>query len=617
MITPTIIPSQRTIELLAPAKDKAAAIAAITCGADAVYIGATNFSARQAAGNSLADIKEIITYAHQFNCRVYAALNTILNDDELVDAGRLIWQLSSIGIDGIIIQDMGLLELDWPDVPVIASTQMHNDTPEKVKFLQDIGFTRVILARELSLDQIKAIRQAAPEIELECFIHGALCVSMSGRCYMSYALGGRSGNKGCCAQPCRKLYTLSDEEGKVIIKDKYLLSIKDLNLSDYLAQLVDAGISSFKIEGRLKAASYVANVVGYYNNKLEQIVNKQSLIRASSGKAKLEFEPDPSKTFSRGFTNYNITGQQINVGSVDTPKATGEYIGKIRSVSDSAFIVDGKVELHNGDGICFLDDRRILQGTQINRVDGNKITPLTTEYMKVGTEIYRNADHDFNKVLEKLPAIRRIDLKLMLDDTEGGLQLTGVDENSISACVELHYDLEEAKKQDAREKTAEQLAKFGNTIFNCIGVEINTQKTWFLPVSVVNQLRRDLCDKMMAARQSYYLDNRKKNKLRLDNKVSYPIIDLDFSANVFNKHAKDFYHKHGVNTIEPAAESGLDMDNRQVMQTRYCLRHELGICPGKNTDKKASDLYLTDREGNCFQLEFTCNNCGMKIYYKN
>ncbi|MBN2843991.1 MAG: U32 family peptidase [Sedimentisphaerales bacterium] len=616
MNIPTKTPSRRTIELLAPAKDKAAAIAAITCGADAIYVGAANFSARQAAGNSMADIKEIIIFAHQFNCRVYAALNTILNDNELIDAGRLIWQLSDIGIDGIIIQDMGLLGLDWPDVPVIASTQMHNDTPEKVKFLQDIGFTRVILARELSLDQIKAIRQAAPEIELECFVHGALCVSMSGRCYISYALGGRSGNRGCCAQPCRKLYTLSDEQGKVLVKDKYLLSIKDLNLSDYLGQLIDAGINSFKIEGRLKAASYVANIVGFYNNKLEQILDNESLTRASSGKVKLEFEPDPAKTFSRGFTTYNITGQQKNVGSIDTPKATGEYIGKIRSVSDSAFIIDSKVELHNGDGICFLDDRRILQGTQINRVDGNKIIPLSTEYMEIGTEIYRNADHDFNKILEKLPAIRKINLKLSMSDIAGGLLLKGLDEDGISACVELLCDLEEAKKQDAREKTAEQLAKFGNTIFNCIGVEINTSKTWFLPVSVVNQLRRDLCDKLMAARHNYYLQNRKQNKLSLDTKINYPIENLDFSANVYNEKAQDFYHKHGVNTIEPAAESGLNMDNRQVMQTRYCIRHELGSCPGKNTNINAPDLYLTDREGNCFQIKFTCNDCGMKIFYK-
>ncbi len=608
--------NKKTIELLAPARNAETAIAAVTCGADAVYIGASQFSARKAAGNDIAEIKAAVEFAHQYYARVYAVINTIIYDNEIDSVQNLIYDLADINVDGLIVQDMGLLELKLPDIPIISSTQMHNSTPERVKFLQDIGISRAILARELSLDEIKAIHQAAPNIELECFVHGALCVSMSGQCYMSYAVGGRSGNRGECAQPCRQVYTLEDTDGNTICRDKYLLSLKDLNLSEYLAELLDAGVSSFKIEGRLKTAGYVANVVGYYRQLLDSLLSQRSLASSSSGKVSLNFQPNPAKTFSRGFTDYGITGRQKHMASLDTPKAIGEHIGTVSGIGAVNFQLDSNTSLHNGDGICFLDNRGILQGTYVNNVEpDNIITPKSMDYIEVGTEVYRNFDHIFNKELEKLPAQRKIDISLTLSDTEGGVSLAAVDEDGCHVSVDLFNELEPAKnQQSASENIAKQLTRFGNTIFTCNNFKMETSQVWFFPVSTLNQLRRELVEKLMAKRLS--ARPIQHNEYDQSSTIPYPQSTLSYMGNILNEKAAAFYRKHGIINFEPAAESGLNMTGKQVMETRYCIRKELNLCPGPNAEINADDLILTDRNGNTFTAKFTCSKCGMKIYFQ-
>ncbi|NLH18093.1 MAG: U32 family peptidase, partial [Phycisphaerae bacterium] len=461
------------IELLAPAKDPAVAAAAIRCGADAVYLGAPKFGARQAAGNSLDDIRRVIELAHPYQTRVYAALNTLLFDRELPDAERMIRELYAAGIDGLIIQDMGLLELDLPPLPLIASTQVDNATPEKVRFLESVGFSRVILARELSLEQIREIRRAT-SIELECFIHGALCVCASGKCSLSYALGGRSGNRGDCAQPCRRSYSLQDSDGKTLAENRFLLSIRDLNLSDHLEELIDAGVTSFKIEGRLKDTAYVANIVGFYRQKLDAILPARGLRKSSSGRVQLNFSPDPTKTFNRGFTDYGPVGGSHAFGAIDSPKSIGEYLGKVIGVEKGAFALDAAVELHNGDGLCFFDENRNLAGTVVNGVEGRSIRPRQIAGIRPNMAIYRNYDHAFTQQLEADPARRTIPVTLRLSDTAEGLALTIRDEEGNEATVEHKIKKSPAQKPDsARERLAEQLQKLGNTIFESVGCSID------------------------------------------------------------------------------------------------------------------------------------------------
>ena len=604
----------KKIELLAPAKNVETAIAAIRCGADAVYIGTPSFGARKAASNTIEEIESVIKFAHQYYVRVYAALNTILADQELYEAQKIIEKLDNACIDGLIIQDMGLLEIDLPDIPIIASTQMNNSTPEKIQFLEAIGINRAILARELSLEQITEIRSAAKEIELECFVHGALCVSMSGQCYMSYAAGGRSGNRGECAQPCRKLYTLKDNQGNVIVKNRYLLSLKDLNLSEYLGKLLDAGVSSFKIEGRLKSPAYVANIVGFYRQRLDKLLAERGLETSSSGKVELGFEPNPARTFSRGFTDYGINGSQDNLASIDTPKATGEYIGKVSSIGAESFEIDSNVPLNSGDGICFLDSRKILQGTTINKVEERIVQPQSMEYITIGCIIYRNFDHKFNKQLANLPADRKISIKMRLYDDIGGIAVDAIDQDGNHVTVEMMGDFEIAKNSDkAQETIIRQLAKLGNTIFKCNDIKIETNEIYFFPISQINNLRREIANTLLAQR----LVTRPKihSKLNKESTVKYPEIKLSYMGNIFNLEAENFYRRHGVEVFEPAAESGLAMNGRKVMTTKYCLRYELGLCPTQGKTDSADDLILESKEGDRYTIKFECSKCGMEIFY--
>ncbi len=598
------------IELLAPAKDGPTARAAILCGADAVYLGADRFGAREAAGNAMSVIREVTDFAHQYYARVYVTLNTLLHDRELAAAQKMAHQLYDLGVDALIIQDVGLLELDLPPLPLIASTQMHNATVEKVKFWEDVGFSRVILARELTLEQIRQIRSQT-HIELECFIHGALCVGASGQCYLSYALGGRSGNRGQCAQPCRRLYGLKDQRGKLIAKDRHLLSLKDLNLSGHLEELINAGITSFKIEGRLKDIPYVANTVGFYRQRLDAILSKKGLQRGSSGSVRLAFQPNPEKTFNRGFTDYGLTGKLLSVASMDTPKSIGEYVGTVARVEESSFALENAHDLHNADGICFLDRQQNLDGTAVNRLEGLRVYPQKMHGIHVGQDIYRNFDHAFSRQLTGRVAERRIRLSLVLEESAPGLTLSGTDENGNQAHVEITGERQPAqKKAAARQTILTQLAKLGNTIFECSDIQLRTADTYFLPVSRLNAAKRELVEQLLRTRRAnrpHLTSGVRKNAL------PYPEKHLTYLGNALNDKARAFYRRHGVESIEPAAESGVDLSGQVVMTTKYCLRKELGLCQ-RNGSEPAEPLILEDEDGREFELRFRCGLCGMEIF---
>ena len=592
------------VELLAPARDLECGIAAIDCGADAVYIGAPRFGARAAAGNTPEDIAALVRHAHKFWARVYVTLNTLLFDDELEPACRLAWQLHEIGIDGLIIQDTGLLECDLPPLPLIASTQMHNHTPERVAFLEHAGLRRAILARELTLDEIRAIRSAAPAIELECFVHGALCVCFSGQCLLSYALGGRSGNRGQCAQPCRRPYTLVDAEGRTLASDRHLLSLRDLNLSDRLPDLLAAGVTSFKIEGRLKDRTYVANVVAFYRARLDEAMRTAAGFgRSSSGTSSAGFEPDLAKTFNRGFTTYFLDGRGDAVGSPETPKMTGEKLGRVVEVAPDSFTIDGQIELHSGDGLAFFGSDGHLRGTLVNEVRGRTVFPQKIEGIEPGTAIHRNHDHAFLSQVAGARPERRIGVTMTLDASG----LAAVDEDGNRAEVSLGPAPAADKPEAALATLRRQLAKTGDTEFACTAVEIALDPVPFVPVATLNALRRAVLDRLSALRET----NRPRHEGRIvPNETPYPTRELSYLGNVLNAKAEAFYRRHGVDRSEPAAESGLDLTGRRLMTTRYCIREQLGLC-GADV---AEPLSLIDDEGRRLELRFDCAHCAMEVY---
>ena len=606
----------KKIELLAPAKNFDAGISAINCGADAVYIGAERFGARASAGNSVGDIEQLARYAHKYWARVYVTLNTLLYDSEFPEVLSLISRLYEAGIDGLIIQDMGLLECDLPPLPLIASTQTHNTTPEKVAFLEQVGFQRAILARELNLEQIRAVR-AATSVELECFVHGALCVCYSGQCYMSYALGGRSGNRGECAQPCRKAYRLKDGHGKILGKKRYFLSLKDMNRSEYLQDLIEAGISSFKIEGRLKEPAYVKNIVSYYRQRLDAVLKETGQSKASSGTSHIDFTPNPAKTFNRSYSSYFLDNSKEKLGSLDTPKSIGEDIGEIAAIGKNFFTLKGRVAMHNGDGICFFDAGRTLRGATINRVEGERIYPANIKGLAKDTRIYRNADQHFLKTLKKSRIERRIGVKLNFRESEGGFLLSARDEDGNQTEVELLTEKEAAKHQEKmRECLHTQLTKFGVTEFRCDELIIVPPHLSFLPASRLKALRRELLQKLAELRLTQRPVLR-RTILQKD-ECPYPDTQLSYHGNVLNRKAEAFYRRRGVRQIEPAAESGLDLSGRKLMTTKYCLKRELGLC-GKEpplSERPAEPLALLDEQGREYSLRFDCALCQMEVFFR-
>ena len=597
-----------TTELLAPARDGECGRAAIDCGADAVYIGGPRFGARESAGNALADIAGLVEHAHKYWARVYVTLNTLLRDGELPKAAALVRELHGMGVDGLIVQDAGLLELDLPPIPLIASTQMHNNAPERVAFLEKVGLTRAILARELDIEQIRAIR-AQTNLELECFVHGALCVCYSGQCYLSYALGGRSGNRGECAQPCRKPYSLMDSAGRTLVANGHLLSLKDLNLSAHLAELIGAGVRSFKIEGRLKDRAYVCNVVAHYRARLDEAMRGAGMRRSSSGTSETGFAPDPDKTFNRGYTTYFLHGRDEPVGRPETPKMTGEEIGRVVSAGRGFVRTDSSAELHPGDGICFFDRTGQLCGTVVNEVRGAAFSPDKPKGIEPGTALYRNHDHAFLTHLAKAHPKRSIRVRLALRETPAGLALAAVEEDGNRAEFAIECEKTVADKpEQALENSRRQLSKTGGTEFACEEVSVELAKPLFVPVSLLNSLRRGALEELARVRAA----NRPvRTGGAIRNDAPFPATRLTFEGNVLNKSAEAFYRRHGVVEIEPAAESGLDMRGRRVMTTRYCVRRQIGKCG------RGDPLTLIDAEGRRLELRFDCERCAMEVWLRD
>jgi 23S rRNA 5-hydroxycytidine C2501 synthase len=601
------------IELLSPARDLECGIAAVNCGADAVYIGAERFGAREAAGNSLSDIETLARHAHKYWVRVYAAVNTLLRDDEMEDALRLIRGLYEAGVDGLIVQDTGLLECDLPPLPLIASTQMHNDTPEKVAFLEKVGFTRAILARELTLDGIRTIRERTSSIELEAFVHGSLCVGYSGQCVMSFAIGGRSANRGACGQPCRRRYRLSDDKG-ALLGDRHWLSLKDMNRSGRLKDLIDAGITAFKIEGRLKDREYVTNVTRRYRTELDRILAGSGMGRSSSGASAAAFTPDLEKTFNRGYTGYFLDGRTETVGRTETPKHLGEPVGEVVRVGADFFVLDSKPDLAAGDGIAFFDSGGVLDGTLVNRVTGESIFPDRMGGIRKGIRIHRNLDRRFIQSLGRAKAERRIGLRMTLAGSREALRLEVEDEDGNWIDRTLDVRAEPAQKPEAALETIrKQLSSLGGTDYVCEDVEIAADPVPFAPVSVWNRFRREALDALTTLREK----NRPSVSIAIEpNDTPYPEKQLSFLGNVFNGKAEAFYRRHGVESIEPAAESGLDMAGRKVMTAKYCLRFELHRCTGtRRSAAPPPPWILEDEDGRKFKACFDCANCRMEIYY--
>ena len=604
----------RPIELLSPAKNLECGLAAVDHGADAVYIGAPRFGARAAAGNSPEDIARLVEYAHVYGVRIYVTVNTILKDEELAETERLIHDLYRIGVDALIVQDMGITRLHLPPIPLHASTQMDNRTPEKVRFLAEAGFRQVVLARELSLQEIRHIHEACPQTLLEVFVHGALCVSYSGQCYASQACFGRSANRGECAQFCRLPFSLVDADGKTMVRDKHLLSLKDLNQSDRLEQLLDAGASSLKIEGRLKDVAYVKNVTAAYRLRLDEILSRRpEYVRSSSGSSRYMFIPQLDKSFSRGFTHYFLQGRGEDIASFDTPKSLGEEMGMLKEQRGHSFTVAGVKSFHNGDGICYLDGQGRLQGFRVNRVEDNRIFPAgEVPRIPPRTRLYRNFDQEFEKLLARKSAERKIALRWALWETPQGFALSAEDEDGNRAARSFDYPKELARSpQDANLRA--QLGKLGNTPFEAVGeMDIRFADNWFLPASVVTDWRRQVVDCLLQVRRIRY---RREWQVWRPTAHAFPLSSLTYLGNVMNGEARRFYLEHGVATVAPAYEAQA-VPEAVLMFCRHCLRYSMGWCPTfqKKRSPYREPYYLVSSDGRRFRLSFDCKNCQMKVY---
>ena len=601
----------RKIELLSPAKDLNCGIEAVNHGADAVYIGAPKFGARAAAGNSLEDIRTLCDYAHQFGVRVYVALNTILKEDELEEAQRLVWSLYEAGADALIVQDMALMQMDLPPVPLHASTQTDNRTVEKVHFLEQAGFTQVVLARELSLDEIRRIASET-DVALEVFVHGALCVSFSGQCYLSAALSGRSANRGECAQYCRLPYTMVDADGKIIADNKHLLSLKDMNRADELEALMDAGVSSFKIEGRLKDVSYVKNVTAYYRKKLDEILKRRpEYVRVSSGVSRYTFTPQVEKSFNRGFTSFYLHGRTPDVTAFDTPKSLGEFVGTVKEIRGNSFTVAGLTPLNNGDGLVFFNARGELDGFRVNRVVDNRVYPQEMPRLSPKMKLYRNYDQQFEKLLSKPSAVRKIGVSMTFTDNPGGFSLEMEDGSGARITVARLFAKELAEKEQT-DNIRVQLAKLGNTLFEAEKIEVNLTDNWFVPSSLLADMRREAVNLLLSDRRIRYPRelSRKPDSVA---KPLFPHQQLTYLGNVANTRARSFYQEHGVKTIDPAFELKAP-DHVPLMFSKHCLRYSMGWCPTYQKKKSPfrEPYYLLYKEVR-LRLMFDCKHCQMLV----
>lgn len=595
----------RYIELLSPAKDLEAACAAVDHGADAIYMGGARFGARRAAGNSIEEIARAVEYAHQYGVRVHSTLNTVLYDEELADAEQMARELIAAGVDALIIQDMALHRMNLP-VELHASTQVGTTTPEGALFLEKCGFSRVILERALTLEDIRRIREATT-VELECFVHGAICVGYSGRCFLSRSTSARSGNRGECSQPCRLPYDLKDERGRTIMAGKHLLSVRDLDLSDDLEALIDAGVSSFKIEGRLKDARYIKNVVNYYRRRIDDILERRKdIVRPSAGHTITEFTPDPAKSFTRGASQYMLHGKQSGVASFDTPKAVGEYVGVVKTVSRRGFTLDRECDISAGDGVCAIVDGG-MNGTNINAVEGTTIIPNRMEGIMAGTKLYRNYDHRFSLLLDRSRTRRTIDASAEIDISQRCITLTVTDCEGIDVVITRNVDLDMAGNADKMADTARrQIAKSGGTIFSITTVVV-LGSDYFAPASLLADMRREALEALRIKRIERELPHR---IISDDGSARYPFDKVTRYENVTNHLSREFYLVHGAKEIEPALESSPTIGER-VMISSYCIRRELGQCIKENPTLKG-ELYIEHGTAR-YRLGFDCKQCLMTL----
>ncbi len=664
--------TRRHLELLAPAKNADFGIEAINHGADAVYIGGPAFGARAKAPNTVADIDRLVKHAHRYHAEVFVALNTIFHDNELEGVRELVHQLYDIGTDALIVQDMGLLEMDLPPIQLHASTQTDIRTVEKAVFLDQVGFSQLVLARELDLNTVKKIADATTA-NLEYFIHGALCVAFSGQCYISHAHTGRSANRGECSQECRLPFTLEDQKGRIIGKDKHFLSMKDNDQSANLRALIQAGVSSFKIEGRYKDLSYVKNATAHYRQLLDEILNEMpEYAKSSSGHCTYTFTPQPEKTFNRSATDYFANGRQADIGAFDTPKFSGEELGKVTKVGKDYFEVETNIELHNGDGVCFFDVHKELVGLRVNTVQGKRLYPNEMPAdMRRGMTVFRNRDHAFMRLLEKDSAQRRIPVEMRFYETPNGFALSVTDEDGFSATATCETEKQPAQNVEKAESSLrENLNKLGNTDFvlhkiNDIPCSLNPvianhvkqsslkvkqsshdarlqtpgsprlaarddeaqaskqiskQAIYFVPASIVNNLRREAIEQLIEIRTLGY--ERPARRAAAEPPAIYPEDTLSYLANVYNQKARDFYRKHGVKVIAAAYEANQELDEVPLMITKHCLRFSHGLCPkeakgvigvqGTVTAEPMTLISGNDR----FTLKFDCKPCEMHVMGK-
>ena len=630
------------LELLAPARDAEIGIEAVNHGADAVYIGGPGFGARSSADNSVADIARLVRHAHRFNSRIFVTMNTILRDDELEPARTQAWQLYEAGVDALIIQDMGLLHIDMPPIQLHASTQTDIRTPEKARFLQDVGLSQIVLARELTLKQIAAVRAATnPEIcTLEFFFFFALCVAYSGQCYISAAHTGRSANRGECSQACRLPYQVVDDKGRFVAHDKHVLSMKDNNQSENLAALVDAGIRSFKIEGRYKDMGYVKNITAHYRKLLDRLIEDrqdsvQPFSRSSSGITTFNFEPDPNQNFNREFTDYFVQGRKDDIGAFDSPKNPGQAIGYVTQVNGTAVelqLTDTTLSLSNGDGLCYYDLQKELVGMAINRAEAinaakgkwrvfPKDLVMGLKDLRKGVEVNRNRDVNWTRALEKKSSDRRIGVWARLAEIPGGIALTMTDEDGFSATSQTSLALKPAQNAtSAVETLRDNISKMGATIFQATDVQVDFSQAWFVPASVLNPLRREALEALERARAKGF--ERLQRAAAVEPPVAYPEDTLSYLANVFNQAAHGFYAQHGVKVIAPAYEAIEEMGEVSLMITKHCVRFSLSLChkqakgvTGVQGQVKAEPLQLINGKEK-LTLRFDCKPCEMHVVGK-
>ena len=597
---------RRKIELLAPAKDYASAVDAIDCGADAVYIGAGKFGARHAATNTIEDIARVVEYAHRYNAKVYATLNTLLFDDELEEAHKQALALIDAGVDALIVQDMAYYLMELP-IDLHASTQTNCVTPEKVKFFEQLGFKRAILERSLSKEQIAEIRKET-HIELEAFVHGAICVSQSGRCFFSRSTSERSGNRGECSQPCRLEYDLCNDKGEVIIKSKHLLSVRDLDLSARLGEMIDLGINSFKIEGRLKDRTYVRNIVSLYRRLLDtEIAKRDDVVRSSVGRSTIEFEPNAARTFTRGACEYFFDGKCRGVASFDTPKAMGERIGKVVKTDRRGIVLDRKHDLATGDGVCFISNGSLV-GTNVVGIEGDRVQLNRYDGVAVGVELFRNYNRLFSQAVERSRVKRTISADLLLQFSKENITLTATDESGVSATTTIAQPSEEARdKAKGEEALRRQLMRSGDTIFEVRNVEISEVR--FAPMSVIGALRREVFELLEKKRLAQH---EKSADVAKNRDVKYPSAHLTPQDNVTNRLARQLYTDCDVEEIAEGLDCRTSTAGEQVVISDYCIRREIGECLLEKPHLRG-DLYLV-RGTKKYRLCFDCKACQMKIF---